>query len=331
MPGVKYKVCVVTVTYGDRQRFLDQVIARVLSFAQVANLIVVNNASIHPMVNTDERVTVLNNAENEGSAGGYHKGIKYAFENTDCDFIWLLDDDNMPEEGCLDKLLEQWDTIPAADNKKALFCLRDDRKTHVKIARGDDPMRYYLVPDNFLGFNVFRIAYNQYRKFADKLNKSTAYKEQVTMPYVPYGGLLMHRQLVAEIGYPNEALYLYVDDSEYSYRITQNGGTIWLVPTCRVVDIDKSQGINYKKRQFHSQLLDEWSFRTYYHIRNRIYFYSRVAIRNKFMFAVNKALYLTFLRLIGMLSSKTAEYKKLVQAVKDGLSGNLGKANPDKF
>jgi GT2 family glycosyltransferase len=331
MQNDNYKVCVVTVTYGDRMHFLTKVVDRVLSFTQVANVVVVNNASIQPVVFDDKRVIVINNVENEGSAGGYHKGIKYAFEQTDCDFIWLLDDDNLPDECSLDGLLTQWNTIPVANNKKALFCLRDDRQTHVKIARGDNPMRYYLVPDNFLGFNVFRIAYNQYQKFNNKFKKPVAYKERVTMPYVPYGSLFMHKELIADIGYPNEAMYLYADDSEYSYRITQNGATIWLIPACRVVDIDRSQGIGYKKRLFRSQLLDEWSFRTYYHVRNRLYFYSRVAIRNKFMFGVNKALYLAFLWLISILSSKRAEYRKLVQAVNDGLNGNLGKANPDKF
>lgn len=327
----EYRVCVITVTYGDRQRFLSQVIDRVLSFSQVKNVVVVNNASTYPIEAADRRVIVLSNAENEGSAGGYNQGIAHAFEQVQCDFIWLLDDDNLPDEGTLTGLLLQWDKIAGDNNKKALFCLRNDRKTHVSIARGDNPMQYYLVPDNFLGFSLFRIFKNRWRKIIAKFTGDDEYKERVVMPYVPYGGLLMHKQLIADIGYPNTDMYLYVDDSEYSYRITQHGGIIWMIPDCRIIDIDKSQGINYKKRMFHSQLLDEWSFRTYYHVRNRVYFYSRVAIRNKFMFRVNKLLYLAFLRVISILSSKTIEYKKLIVAVNDGLNGNLGKANPEKF
>jgi len=328
----EYKVCIVTVTYGDRWRFLEQVINRAISFKQVAKVVVVNNASTYNMpAQHHDNVVFLNNVENEGSAGGYNLGIKYAFENIDCDFIWLLDDDNLPEADCLDNLLIQWDDISAADNKKALFCLRDDRAAHVKIARGESPGRYYLVSNNFLGFHVGRILYNQYHKFTDKFKNHQCFKERVVMPYVPYGGLLMHKLLVADIGFPDERLFLYVDDSEYTYRITQNGGIIWLIPACKVVDIDKSQGINYKKRLFHSQLLDQWNFRNYYHLRNRIYFYSRVAVKNNFVFKLNKALYLAFLQIVSVLSGKTTEYRKLVNAVDDGLNGNLGKANPDKF
>jgi len=325
------KVCIVIVTYGDRVRFLTQVVNRALSFNRVAQVVVVNNASTSPLNFTDPKVLLLNNTENEGSAGGYRKGIKYAFEQVDSDFIWLLDDDNLPEEGSLDKLLNKWEVIEGANNKKALFCLRDDRAIHIKIAKGADPKRYYLVADNFLGFHLFRIFYNQYHKLIDKFKKPGAYKEQVTMPYVPYGGLLLHKSLIADIGYPDERFFLYVDDSEYSYRITQNGGIIWLIPSCKVIDIDKSQGINYQKKMFHSQLLDEWTFRTYYHVRNRMYFYSRVAIKNKFMFAVNKVLYLAYLQVISVISAKQSAYKKLLAAVNDGLTGNLGKANPEKF
>lgn len=330
---IKQTVCIVTLTYGNRQHLLQRVLARVLALPQVVKAVVVDNASAQPVEISDQhdRVIVLNNAENLGSAGGYNQGIKYAFENVDCDFVWLLDDDNLPDEDALDLLLQQWNTIDAADNKKALFCLRDDRAQHVRIARGEDPYRYYLLKDNFLGFHLFRVFVNQYNKWRDRSAKQQEFKTRVKMPYVPYGGLLLHKKLIADIGLPKQELFLYVDDSEYSYRITQHGGTIWLVPAARVVDIDKSQGINYKKRFMHNQLLDEWSFRTYYHIRNRMYFYSRVAIKNNIMFGVNKVIYLVYLYLISLASNKTTEYKKLLVAVNDGLKGNLGKANSEKF
>jgi len=78
-------------------------------------------------------------------------------------------------------------------------------------------------------------------------------------------------------------------------------------------------------------LLDLWSFRSYYHIRNRMFFYSRWFIKDKFIFRLNKMLYLGYLKLISLLSGKSAEYKKLLVAVNDGLHGQLGRANTDKF
>jgi GT2 family glycosyltransferase len=335
MHALENNVGVLIVTYGNRWQFLGKVLNRVLSFEQVTRVIVVNNAAEYNISNKvkdigDARVTVINNEENEGSAGGYKTALSYGMENTTADFFWLLDDDNLPDKNALTQLLAEWQNIQGANNKKALFCLREDRGQHVRIAKGEDSSRY-LVANNFMGFHIFRIFANQYYKLIKKTITDSPYKKQVSIPYVPYGGLLLHRQMVGEIGYPDERMFLYVDDSEYTYRITKNKGTIWLIPACKVVDIDKSQGVDYKREIFHSQLLDLWNFRTYYHVRNRMFFYGNNFISNSLIFKLNKSLYLGYLKIISLLSSKGKEYKKLLIAVNDGLNGNLGKANEEKF
>jgi len=330
------RVCVLIVTYGNRWQFLQQILDRVTFQNQVTNVVVVDNASTNTVGARvselcDDRIIVITNTENKGSAGGYKMAMEYAMANTDADLFWLLDDDNLPDPGALPKLLTEWQTNNAANDRKALFCLREDRIQHILIAKGENPYRYYLVPNNFMGFNVFRIIPNQIKKLTSRFNNNQPYHDRVQMPYVPYGGLLLHRKMIELIGYPNEAFFLYVDDSEYTYRITKYGGTIWLMPECKVVDIDKSQGIGYKPRLFHSHLLDQWSFRTYYHVRNRMCFYNENFITNKFVFKINKTLYLSYLKIISLLSSKRSEYHKLSTAVNDGLTGKLGKAPEDKF
>jgi GT2 family glycosyltransferase len=337
MLNQSHKICVLTVTYGARWQFLEQVLRRAVTLSYVSHIVVVDNASTYNVDDKvkneidDNRISVITNNKNEGSAGGYKMAMKYAIQNTDADMLFLLDDDNVPAENVIDELLYKWENIRGEDNKKALFCLREDRIQHLMIARGENPYRFYLVPDNFLGFNVFRVVHNQFYKLCDKFKKQLDYKSHAPMPYVPYGGLLLHRSIIKDIGYPEQSFFLYVDDSEYTYRITQNGGIIWLIPSCKVVDVDKSQGLTYKRKLFHSHLLDLWSFRTYYHIRNRIYFYSICFIKNRFIFKLNKLLYLNYLKVIGMLSSKTAEYNKLLVAINDGLKGNLGPADESKF
>jgi len=336
MANSNYNISVLTVTYGNRWQFLSRVIQLMLTYKQVDNIIVVNNASAYNVSEkvagfNDSRINVINSKENLGSAGGYKAGIQYVFENTKSNFLFLLDDDNLPRENVITDLLRQWDIIAGANNKKALFCLREDRVQHVKITRGEDPYRYYLVPNNFLGFSILNIFKNQFNKLNDKFTKNTKPQQLATIPYAPYGGMFMHRELIADIGYPNDRFYLYADDSEYTYRITQNGGKIWIVPQCGIEDIDKSQGIGYKPKFLHSALLDQWNFRIYYHIRNRMYFYSRVAVKSKLMFNINKILYLTYLKVVSLLSSKQKEYQKLLGAVNDGLNGNMGKADETKF
>jgi GT2 family glycosyltransferase len=335
MSGLENSVCILTVTYGDRWRFLEKVLKRVLAFNQITQVIVIDNASLYSVADKvrkleDGRIDVISNTENKGSAGGYKMAIEYAVENTKADFFFLLDDDNLPCADVLTVLLAEWQSIEGADNRKALFCLREDRMQHVKIAQGENSHRY-LAFNDFMGFNVFRILANQYQKLSYKFQTDKPYKSRVQMPYVPYGGLLLHRSIINDIGFPDERLFLYVDDSEYTYRITKNKGTIWLIPVCKVVDIDKSQGLDYKRKPFHSHLLDQWNFRTYYHVRNRMFFYSNNFISNMLVFKLNKGLYLSYLKLISLMSSKKEAYSKLLVAVRDGLEGKLGKADNEKF
>jgi GT2 family glycosyltransferase len=336
MANIKYKVCVLTVTYGNRWQFLEQVLKRVLSFDQVSQVVIVNNASDYAVIKEaqqlkDNRLQVIDNAENKGSAGGYKQAIEFAHKSIDADFIWLLDDDNLPDENALNKLLQKWDEIPGTADAKALFCLRTDRKPHVKIAQGENPSRYYLVPNNFLGFSLSRIFYNQFLKLIDKFKKSATFKAYVKIPYVPYGGLLLHQKMLDKIRYPNEAFYLYVDDSEYTYRITKSGGSIWLIPECTITDVDQSQGISYRKKIFASKLLEQWNFRIYYHVRNRMFFYTPITVKHKFLFDLNKFLFLSWVKFISIITSKQKEYKKLLGAVNDGLKGRLGQVNPEKL
>ncbi|WP_207426444.1 glycosyltransferase [Pedobacter sp. SYSU D00535] len=329
MVKIEYKICVVTVTYGDRWEFLRQVLKRVLGWEQVSQVIVVDNASVYSVTSAvsdleDERVLVSRQEENLGSAGGYKKGLELASQ-LHCDFVFLLDDDNLPDEDAAAKLVSLWAELPGKEELRALYCLREDRVAHIKIASGQPPSRFYLTPNNFLGFDLFRIPVNQFYKLRDKLVKKTPFKRLAEIPYAPYGGLFFKKSLLKSIGYPDERFYLYVDDSEYTYRITKQGGTIWLVTDVKVNDIDKSQGIGYKGGPFRSILLDCWSFRTYYHVRNMIYFNRREAVQNKLVFKLNKHLYLTWLKVLSRANSKDKEYQSLKKAVDDGLQGSLGR------
>lgn len=42
--------------------------------------------------------------DNIGPAGGFHFGLN-KFLNSDCDYVWLMDDDILPEPNCLEELL----------------------------------------------------------------------------------------------------------------------------------------------------------------------------------------------------------------------------------
>lgn len=336
MAKTTYDICVLIVTYSNRWQFLAQVLQRVTAFENVTDIVVVDNASVYSVAEnckllTDERIKVITNTENLGSAGGYKIGLEYFNLNTSAKFVWLLDDDNQPAEDALEKLTEAWTSIAGPDDRKALFSLRPDRKQHVMIAQGEDAKRFFSVSNSFMGFNLFHVPFNQYYKLRDRFVKHGVFKEKAMMPYAPYGGMFFHKLLVDLIGYPEESFFVYADDSEYTHRITEKGGRIWLIPASQITDVDTSYGIGYTRRFWRSVYLDLWSFRTYYQVRNSVYFYDRVNVTNRMVYGLNKWLFLSGQWLISRITAKQANYSKLLKAVEDGLVGRLGMVNPEKY
>ncbi len=329
MAKITYNICVLIVTYSNRWQFLEQVLSRVTSLENVTNVIVVDNASVYNVAQNclsfqDNRIHVIPHVENLGSAGGYKAGLTFFMDETKSDFVWLLDDDNLPDPDALQKLTEAWTSIKTFNDKKALFSLRPDRKQHIQIAKGENANRFFLVKNSFLGFNLFRVPVNQYYKLRDRLIKRGEFKEKAAMPYAPYGGMFFHRDLIALIGYPDESFFVYADDSEYTYRVTEKGGVIWLIPDSQITDIDKSYSDKYVKRIWRSVYLDLWSFRTYYLVRNSIYFYKKFNVDNKVVYGINKWLFLSGQWIISKVTAKQENYKALLCAVHDGLTGRMG-------
>src|ERR1700692_2660654 len=128
------KICAVTVTYGNRAGFCIRISANILAQG-VHQLIIINNGSVTESRDlliefARERASVqlITLPSNTGSARGFSAGME-AFLASDCDFILMLDDDNLPSPDAVPNMIRFWREIP--DKKKdenfALSAFRKDR------------------------------------------------------------------------------------------------------------------------------------------------------------------------------------------------------------
>ncbi|WP_449598724.1 glycosyltransferase [Niallia sp. Marseille-Q9988] len=104
-------VIVVTVTYGNRINLLDEVISVLRSDNYINEIIVINNGSstdLKKYFETNSKVRVVDLLNNTGSANGFNVGIEMARANSNCEYIWLLDDDNKPENNALELLISYY-------------------------------------------------------------------------------------------------------------------------------------------------------------------------------------------------------------------------------
>jgi rhamnosyltransferase len=128
-----FSIASITVAYnGDAllSHHLDALLGQTVSLAEV---IVVNNASVdgtlHLLSKLYPEVTVINLPFNAGVGGAYAAGLHYALAEKGHDWVWLFDQDSVPNSDCLERLLE---VREIADNSGstlsvlAPYCLHED-------------------------------------------------------------------------------------------------------------------------------------------------------------------------------------------------------------
>lgn len=298
------------VTYGNRHNFYNQVITKLIDIG-VTNCILVHNGS---KPNYHKEYTILDEVildRNYGSSFGFHQGIKRALDY-EKELIFLLDDDNLPSDECVDKLL----TRISEEKDDAVFgALRDDRHNHKKAL---SKRINFLYPINgFLGFHMAnKICPSKY---------SGNHMNEVNSDVLPYGGSLIKRDIINKIGLPNIELYLYGDDYEYFLRLREYNIPIYILGDAKIKDLESSWHVNVNG----SIIFDtDYDMKTYYTIRNGVYSDCK-SVNNKYVFILNAILYLTTQVLKSTLSLKFGYLKPrkvqlLLRAIYDGVKGNLG-------
>jgi GT2 family glycosyltransferase len=318
-------VTAVTVTYGSRLPLLVQVLDA-LRAQGVREAIVVDNAAADPLsVALPERYgdwAVLHRLpKNLGSAAGFKAGIEQALAR-DADNILLVDDDNVPDAGCVARLTEALRIVAGGcgRDRAAVCAFRADR--HQRAANRPRSTR---VRSSFRGSHVLDIP----AKIFSRLRAARPVREDgssmVPINWATYGGLLFHRGLIGTIGLPRQDFCLYADDFEFTYRIKKAGGTIMLVPDARLTDIETSWHIKDKPKSALSAIVSSGSdFRVYYSFRNGVYFDYHCLEANRAVLVVNTMFTMAMLIFLALIKRRASRAGLLLRAMRDGIRGHLG-------
>nr|MBF0684528.1 glycosyltransferase [Pseudomonas sp.] len=321
------RTTIVTVTYGKRLTYLQQMIERALAFSEISDVVVVSNASLDPLHQLVERwpeqVRLIELAENTGSANGYAVAIEAALAGG-ADYIWMMDDDNAPTAAAVSILHRELARLAELLGFDRVAVLGYRATQQADIAEGV-PLRYILQPrSSYFGFHVAHLPYKLWRRLP-WFKHSGKRPASINLPFAPYGGMLAHRSLYRSIGVPLKDLVLYVDDTEYTRRITANGGRLFLFTDAVIEELEQSWNIKARTRNIYETfLLGDSDFRAYYAARNQAWFDKNVWAASPRLHRLNRTLFLTLLRLVARLRNSRARLKLIEQAIRDGESGALG-------
>jgi GT2 family glycosyltransferase len=325
-------VSIVTVTYGDRWHLLRQVLKFADTSAKVDRIVVVDNGARTPIQPLIERAgfrkaTVVQSPRNLGSAGGFKLGLE-TVRTFDPAWIWLLDDDNLPDPDALDTILRSAAELDeTARGKSAILAYRPGHQSD--IAAGIDIRRCYPAHSSFCGFHFAEIPYKIWRRLPwGRPSAAPKIPARVSLPYAPYSGLFFHRALLEAIGTPNEKLVLYADDTEFSHRIVQSGGCIWLLTGAPMSELEPS----WDSKAHVGSSFERWlrrgaDFHVFYGSRNRAYFDRRFWSRNRAIYRINRVAYLFLLRLFAWRYGCVERYELFRRATTLGEQGHLGLNN----
>ncbi len=216
------RVIAVVVTF-NRLGLLQRLLERLDGVPELSEVLVVDNASTdgtgewlaglgdrdagddHPSTPVVGRTLAVNG----GGAGGFHDGLGWAIERG-ADRVWLMDDDGLPEPGCLTTLLAQpdldfWGPVVVDEERpdRLVFPIRLPGGTRVV------------------------------HELADVERAAPA--GRIDGIVIPFNGVLLTRDLVERIGTPRAEFFIWGDDHEYRLRAEAAGARIATIVDARVV------------------------------------------------------------------------------------------------
>ena len=217
------KIGCVIVTY-NRLQLLREVVAAVLSQTRQPDFVVIvdNNSSdgtqawLLDLASYYRHVRLMFLDRNYGGAGGFHYGIRQAYEQG-ADWIWTLDDDSIPNHDALEQLMAFLN----------------------KASSGDSPKIGFLASEvNWIDGNRHRMnvpgAPGDWSSGHPRISGSTK------VCATTFVSMLLGRSAVSQVGYPIKEFFLWFDDVEYSLRICDSGFTNYYVPASKVCHVTET-------------------------------------------------------------------------------------------
>ena len=227
------KAIAIVVSYNRLDLLKECISALKNQSRKLDGILVINNGSTdgtERWLNTIQDVFYITQA-NSGSGGGFQTGINWAYKNG-YSWIWCMDDDGLPKEDAFEQLIKN---VP---NHQCLL--------NSAVINKEDKESFVWKTKNY-----------------SKLSEVTT--SSIKGIGHPFNGTLIHRSIVANVGFPKANLFLWGDETEYYYRIVKQH-KIPVYTITGSVHYHPSATFNLKQ---------DWNFnacwKMYYYVRNRFH------------------------------------------------------------
>lgn len=290
------KVCAVVVTF-NRIDLLKQTIQRLKNQSKkLDRIIIVNNAStdgtteyLNSILSDD--IEVINMEKNEGGAGGFYRGIKYAFEK-EYDYMWIMDDDTLAETDALKNLLFGIEKIK--DEKIGFVCSN--------VLYKDSKPCMMNIP----------VLENIWNEYADK--------GLVKVNAASFVSLLVSREAIKEVGLPIKEFFIWGDDFEFTTRVSKEFECYMVLNSIVYHYMNSNNGVDIINTEPNRLA------RYFYEFRNKFYINKRNGIKGSLSYF--KYVLKTIFRVV--IKNNDYKIKKISIIIKGLCAGAIFNPNIEK-
>jgi hypothetical protein len=199
-------------------------------------------------LSSETNIFLIKNNENHGFAGGNNVGIKFAKNIIKSDYVLLLNNDTVVENGFLEPMVE------ISENNKDIGFV------------GPKTYFYHPYPQKIIqitggGSIDLKKAKTFQRGYQEE--ESGQYSESVDLSYVGGSCVLVKNEILNKIGLLDERFFMYWEDTDWSYRGNKKGYR----------SVYQPKSIIWHKHGASSKPC----FELYYLSRNRIFFMKKNA------------------------------------------------------
>ncbi len=225
-----YKIAAVVVTY-NRLELLKKCIESLRNQTRKPDeIIVINNSSTDGTLEwlTQQQDLTVITQENSGSAGGQYTGISTAYEKG-YDWIWTMDEDVFANNESLEKLLKY---------SEISFCI--------------NPLKIHSDGTEVTWEHIFHPGYGKLF-FMPNISFKNG-KEWCFVNTVCFEGMLIHREIVSKIGYPDSRFFIDGDDVIYGFLCSLYTNILYvknsIIVKCSSSNQSTEQRAYYRFRNF---------------------------------------------------------------------------------
>lgn len=249
---------------------------------------------------------------NTGGAGGFHEGLKRAYQKG-YDWFWLMDDDSEPSIDALEMFSEYFN---------------EDKVSALVNSKFDPEMNFLFY---HVGYINFLRGYPTLIPLPKKVIDGVLYTEVDMSSFV---GILVNKTAIDKIGFPKKEFFIYHDDIEYCIRLKKVGRLLMIWNS---IIIHKDYNVKnrierpfFGKRYLRHTFDGYWT--EYFNKRNLTWLKRRYQTNRAFLyFNLFFSFLIDVLKIILVDDNKNKRINLIISAYKDGVLDIFDNDKPKKI